>query len=143
MAARASETQKSAKKDYINTVGRRREASARVRLYRGKDENLVNGQVIGKYFPGKVMATKWKKPFELTGTFGKYYITAKVAGGGNSGQLDAVVHATSKAFSALDPEKFRTPLKNAVLLSRDSRVRERRMVGTGGRARKQKQSPKR
>lgn len=130
-------------KDYVYAVGRRREASARVRLYKGKKESTVNQVVIGKYFPGKVSATHWQMPFALTGTVGKYFISAKVGGGGKNGQLEAVVHATAKAFVKMDPKAFRDELKKAGLLTRDARKKERRMVGTGGRARKQKQSPKR
>jgi small subunit ribosomal protein S9 len=143
MAAKASKTLKKTKKNYTSAVGRRREASARVRLYKGSKESTVNEQVIGKYFPGKVMAVLWQKPFEVTGTAGKYYITAKVVGGGKNGQLEAVVNGIAKAMSSLDRDKFRSSLKTAGLLTRDARKRERRMVGTGGRARKQKQSPKR
>ena len=149
MAAGASKTLKTkvktskAKKDYTSAVGRRRTASARVRLYKGDKESTVNGDVIGKYFSGSVMSVLWKKPFELTETSGKYYVTAKVSGGGKNGQLEAVVHGIARAFVSLDSDKFRTPLKTAGLLTRDARKRERRMVGTGGRARKQKQSPKR
>lgn len=130
-------------RDYTYAVGRRRSASARVRLFKGTKESLVNDHVIGKYFPGIVMTTVWKKPFELTETSGKYYVTAKVVGGGKEGQLDAVVHGIARAFSLLDAKKFRAPLKKAGLLTRDARKKERRMVGTGGKARKQKQSPKR
>jgi len=134
---------KKTKKNYVYAVGRRRRASARVRLYRGKEENLVNNLVIGKYFPGEAMRTKWQMPFKLTDTLDKYYVTVKVVGGGKKGQLDAVAHATAKAFAELKPEKYREILKKAGLLTRDSRIRERRKVGTGGKARRQKQSPKR
>lgn len=131
------------KVDYVYAVGRRKTATARVRLYKGRKENLVNEVVIGKYFPGAVMTSLWQKPFSLTNTTGKYYITAKVAGGGKDGQLAAVVHGLARALTKASPEKFRSVLKKEGLLTRDSRSRERRMVGTGGRARKQKQSPKR
>lgn len=131
------------KTDYIYAVGRRKSATARIRLYKGNKENLVNGEVIGKYFPGKLMAALWQKPFEITKTTGKYYFTARVLGGGKPGQLTAVIHGVARAFTKLNSEKFRTILKKEKLLSRDPRERERRMVGTGGRARKQKQSPKR
>ena len=137
----AKQTKSKAK--YTYAVGRRRSASARVRLFKGKQESLVNDQVIGQYFPGKIMRVAWQKPFELTDTLGKYYITVKVVGGGKNGQLDAVVHGTARALSELDREKYRAPLKSAGLLTRDARIRERRKVGTGGRARRQKQSPKR
>lgn len=142
MAAKETKTSKTVKKDYVYAVGRRREASSRVRLFKGSKESTVNDQVIGKYFPGKVNAVMWQKPFEVTGTSGKYFTTAKVEGGGKNGQLDAVIHGIARALAASD-EKFRIPLKKAGLLTRDSRKKERRMVGTGGKARKQKQSPKR
>jgi small subunit ribosomal protein S9 len=130
-------------KDYTFAVARRREAVARVRLFKGSSENTVNGELVGKYFPGKVMTMQWQKPFEEAGVVGKFYFSAKVAGGGKEGQLTALAHGISKALVALNSEKFRSSLKKAGLLTRDSRIRERRMVGTGGRARKQKQSPKR
>ena len=139
----AKKTKASTPSKYTYAVGRRRSASARVRLHKGKDQNEVNGQPIGKYFPGKVMTDAWEQPFDLTDTKGKYYVTVKVSGGGKNGQLDATVHGIARAFSKLDKEKFRAPLKKAGLLTRDPRVRERRKPGTGGRARKQKQSPKR
>lgn len=134
---------KKAKKDYIYAVGRRRVASARVRLYKGKKESLVNGKLIGEYFPGEVMRIRWTKPFEVAGVFEKYYVTVKVEGGGKWGQLDAVVHGISRALAKADPEKFRAVIKKEGLLTRDHRKRERRMVGTGGKARRKKQSPKR
>ena len=134
---------KKAKKDYTYAVGRRKTSSARIRLFKGKKESLVNGEVIGKYFAGEISRSKWQKPFELTNTLGKYYITAVVVGGGKKGQLEATVHGISRAFSKLDSEKFRKLLKDDGLLTRDSRKRQRRMVGTGGKARRKKQSPKR
>lgn len=137
------ETKKKSTKKYTYAVGRRRSASARVRLHKGTEQNEVNGMPIGKYFPGKVMADAWESPFEITNTKGKYYVTVKVLGGGKQGQLEAVVHGIARAFAKLDEETFRAPLKKAGLLTRDARIRERRKPGTGGRARKQKQSPKR
>jgi len=67
----------------------------------------------------------------------------KVAGGGNSGQLDAMIQGIARALSAIDTGKFRPILKTSGLLTRDARIRQRRMVGTGGKARRAKQSPKR
>ncbi len=132
-----------AKKGYTYAVGRRRSSSARVRLFKGKKQHEVNELPIGKYFPGKIMQVKWEMPFSLTGTLGKYYVTVRVVGGGKEGQLDAVVHGISKVLAELDRDKYRGVLKKAGLLTRDSRKRQRRMVGTGGKARRQKQSPKR
>lgn len=131
------------KNNFTYASGRRKSASARVRLHKGEGQNMVNGKVIGEYFPGEIARVAWSKPFELTETTGKYYVTAKVAGGGKAAQLTAVVHGIARALSALNADKYRKAVKKAGLLTRDSRARERRMVGTGGRARKQKQSPKR
>ncbi|HEX6977017.1 MAG TPA: 30S ribosomal protein S9 [Patescibacteria group bacterium] len=131
------------KKNYSYAVGRRRESSARVRVFRGSGDNMVNGMVIGKYFEGDVARHYWNKPFEILEVEGKYYATAKVVGGGKNGQLDAFVLGLSRALSKIKPDKYRTPLKKAGLLSSDPRIRERRKVGTGGRARRKKQSPKR
>lgn len=129
--------------NYTYAVGRRRSASARVRLYKGKDQHEVNGKPIGEYFPGVIMKSKWEKPFELTDTLGKYFVTVKVVGGGKEGQLDAVVHGIARTLNELDREKYRISLKRAGLLTRDARKKERRKVGTGGKARRKKQSPKR
>lgn len=130
-------------KEYFYASGRRRSSSARVRVYKGTGENTVNGQLVGKYFPGEVMRSVWQKPFDLTQTFGKYYFTAKVMGGGKNGQLDAVAHATAKALVKIDSEKNKLALRKSGLLTRDPRIRERRKVNTGGKARRAKQSPKR
>ena len=128
---------------YKRQAGRRRTSSSRVRLFKGKGQSLVNGIPISEYFPGKVDETKWMAPFELTDTQGKFYVTIKVVGGGKQGQLDASVHGIAKTYDVLDSEKYRQPLKKAGLLTRDARIRERRKVGTGGKARRAKQSPKR
>lgn len=134
---------KKAKKNYTYSVGRRRSASARVRLFRGKGESTVNGLMLEKYFPGVVAQDKWQKPFQVIDEVDKFYFSAKVLGGGKEGQLDAVVLGVARALSKLEEEKYRIPLKKAGLLTRDARIRERRKVGTGGRARRKKQSPKR
>ncbi|MBU0997921.1 30S ribosomal protein S9 [Patescibacteria group bacterium] len=129
--------------NYTYAVGRRRSASARIRLFHGKGKNIVNEMPLEKYFPGVVNKSKWSKPFGVTETSDKYYFSAKVVGGGKQGQLDAVVHGLSKALAKVKPDKFRIPLKKVGLLTRDSRIRERRKIGMGGKARRKKQSPKR
>lgn len=121
---------------------RRRRATARIRLIEGKGDSMVNDVLVGKYFPGEVLTNMWQRPFSLTETLGKYHFTAKVVGGGKKGQLDAVIHGIAKALSKLDANQ-RLTLKKAGLLTRDARKRERRKVGTGGKARRAKQSPKR
>jgi len=129
--------------DFVYAVGRRKTATARVRLFKKSGDMLVNGSAVGKYFQGEVAGVNYMKPFEITGTVGKFSYTAKVEGSGKMAQLDAVVHGLSRALSKADPETFRGALKKAGLLTRDARMKESRKVGKGGSARRTKQSPKR
>ena len=129
--------------DYMYGVGRRKEASARVRLYHGKGENTVNGMLASKYFEGAVAKKAIERPFGATETSDKYYFSAKVVGGGKEAQLTALVLAIARSLVKASIEKFRSPLKKLGLLTRDSRIRQRRMVGMGGKSRRKKQSPKR
>jgi small subunit ribosomal protein S9 len=129
-------------KNYIFAVGRRKQSVARVRLFTGKGESSVNGQPSGKYFPGAVNEQLFAMPFKVVDGSEKYYITVKVVGGGKHGQLEATQHGVGRALLKANIE-FKDALRAANLLTRDPRVRERRKVGTGGRARRQKQSPKR
>lgn len=134
---------KTKKIDYIFGVGRRKESSARARLYRGKGESTVNGMPASKYFPGELAAKLIAKPFGVTEASDKYYFSAKVAGGGKEGQLGALSLAISRTLVKVAPDKNKLVLKKLDLLTRDSRIRQRRMVGKGGKARRGKQSPKR
>jgi small subunit ribosomal protein S9 len=127
----------------VQAVGRRKSAIARVRLAPGSAPITVNGQPISDYFPGPINQKLYQKPFELTQTQGKYTGTIKVQGGGTASQLQAIVHGIAKALQSPEGSEFRSPLKKAGLLTRDARVRERRKMGQGGRARARKQSPKR
>lgn len=130
-------------KNYTQSVGRRKEAIARVRVMVGEGPTMVNGKPIGEYFKGEISQKKYQAPFEITKTMGKYRATVKVVGGGFSSQLGAVVHGLARALEKTDKENFRGLLKTAGLLTRDPRARERRKMGQGGRARAKKQSPKR
>lgn len=134
---------KTKKVDFIYGVGKRRTSSARVRLYRGKGESTVNEKPAGKYFDGKVAEKALAKPFGVTETSEKYYFSARVVGGGKNGQLEAVVLGIARALVKVSSEKFRPLLRKVGLLTRDSRERQRRMVGMGGKSRRKKQSPKR
>jgi small subunit ribosomal protein S9 len=134
---------KTKKIDYIFGVGRRKGATARVRLYRGKAENTVNGMPAAQYFPGEVAGKAMAKPFGATETSDKYYFSAKVAGGGKEGQLNALSLGLSRTLVKVSPDKNKLVLKKLDLLTRDSRIRQRRMVGKGGKSRRAKQSPKR
>ena len=127
---------------YINAHGRRKEAVARVRLFSGKGETLVNGKPIEIYFPTEISKLKYQKPYELTKTLGKYFTTIKVRGSGKNSQLEAIVHGISRALVEAE-SSLRPILKRAGLLRRDPRVKERRKYGLAQKARKGKQSPKR
>jgi|SRR3989344_2790969 len=149
------EEPKIAKKDCICAVGRRREAVARVRIYSEKNSLLlnemtlkkgdiiVNNLPIEKYFGGEVAKATYLEPLRITNTLNKFIVTIRILGGGKSGQLEAVVHGLSRALSELDRASFRPVLKKRGFLTRDSRTRERRKVGMGGKARRKRQSPKR
>lgn len=156
MTAQQTTPKKQVKKEYVYAIGRQKEAVARVRLYAHvkedakwgetpikKEQILVNAIPVEEYFPGPRAKAQYMQPLVITETFSKYAITVKVVGGGKNGQLDAMTKGIARALSALDPQKFRTSLKTVGLLTRDARVRERRKVGTGGKARRKKQSPKR
>lgn len=135
--------QKTAKKDFISSLGRRKTATARVRLYLKPGPILVNDTPVEHYFPGEINQTRYLSPLRLTSTADKFSATIKVSGSGKTGQLEAIVHGLSRALSKYDRDSYHQPLKAAGFLTRDSRAKERRKVGTGGKARRQKQSPKR
>jgi small subunit ribosomal protein S9 len=130
-------------KPFVFAVGRRKTAIARVRLYSGKGETLVNSKPIGEYFPGEASRAEYLKPLEVTNTLGKYYATIIARGSGKFAQLGAVVLGLSRALDKENHELFHPLLKKEKLLTRDPRARERRKPGQMGRARKKKQSPKR
>lgn len=145
-----AEIKKTKASNVTHTVGRRKTAIARVRLYSKTSvpgmegvQLSVNGKDAAVYFGGNANAAAYRRPFTLTETLNKFSASVLVTGGGIASQLDAVVHGVARALAELDREKFRPTLKAAGLLTRDSRKRERRKIGTGGKARRAKQSPKR
>ena len=131
------------KAKFTYAVGRRKTASARVRLFVGKGETMVNKLPIDEYFPGETAKKIYNQPFEVCEVVGDYYATIRVVGSGKHSQLEATVHGIARALDKLNSESFHEPLKKQGLLTRDSRRRERRKPGLGGRARHRKQSPKR
>lgn len=131
------------KTKYVEGIGHRKVASARVRIYEGQGDFVVNDLLVSEYFSSiKNAPAIYMKPFELTGTKGKFAVSAKVAGSGISSQLDALLNGLAKALVTFNPD-FRTFLKPAGLLKRDDRMKETRKIGTGGKARRKRQSPKR
>lgn len=134
---------KKAKNDStISTVGRRKEAIARIRLTSGNGQITVNGKPIVEYFSGPIHQKIYQKPFEVTKSLGKYSVSVKVEGGGVVSQLGATVHGIARALSKVD-QNLKTALKKEGFLTRDARVKERRKYGHAGKARAKKQSPKR
>jgi small subunit ribosomal protein S9 len=129
--------------EYIVAVGRRKVASARIRLYRGKGQSMVNGKPMHEYFASvDPLNVFTKKPFIVTDTLNQFYAVVKVVGSGLRSQIDASLHGISRALVKADAT-HKDALRKAGLLTRDSRMKESRKIGTGGKARRQKQSPKR
>jgi small subunit ribosomal protein S9 len=128
--------------DYIATVGRRKTAIARVRLYRGSGDAQVNGKAFETFFDSSIDRNVVCAPLFVTGTDKSVYFTAKVVGGGTKGQAQAISHGISRALVKLS-EEHKTLLRKKGLITRDPRMRETRKIGTGGKARRAKQSPKR
>lgn len=126
----------------ISTVGRRKEAIARVRITPGQGTISVNGKPITEYFSGAIFQKIYPRPLEITKTLNKYTISAKVEGGGQVSQMGAVIHGIARAIAEAEPE-LRGTLKKEGFLTRDARVKERRKYGNAQKARAKKQSPKR
>ncbi len=121
--------------------GRRKEATAVVRLTKGKGTLTVNKKNIDEYFGRDVAKMIIRQPLVLTNNEKTYDIDIKVQGGGSFGQAGAIRLAISKALIEINPE-FRSELKKAGYLTRDSRVKERKKVGLK-KARKSPQFSKR
>tara|TARA_B100000965_G_scaffold248564_1_gene208815 strand:- start:331 stop:711 length:381 start_codon:yes stop_codon:yes gene_type:complete len=121
--------------------GRRKEATAVIRLKKGTGVVTVNKKSIDEYFGRDVAKMIVRQPLVLTKNAEKFDVDAKVQGGGSFGQAGAIRLAISKALLEEDPE-LRGELKKAGYLTRDSRVKERKKVGLK-KARKSPQFSKR
>jgi len=128
---------------YYEGLGRRKEATARVRLHTGGAGNtfVVNDKASEEYFSREVDLHQVNKPFRVTGTEGRFDITVKVNGGGVTGQADAVQLGIARALLKADPD-YRQKLRQYGLLTRDARAKERKKPGLK-RARKAPQYTKR
>ena len=109
-------------------TGKRKDAVARVWVKQGPGNITVNGKDHTAYFARPVLRMVLSQPFQVTERVGQYDIVCTVAGGGLSGQAGAVRHGLSKALSLREPE-LRGVLKKAGMLTRDSRVVERKKYG--------------
>jgi len=123
-------------------TGRRKTAVARVRLIPGEGSMVINGRTPEEHFGGVLSDSQLFLPFRVTGTEGRYNVTIKVEGGGVTGQAGAIRHGVARALLQSDPESFRLPLRQAGLLPRDPRMKERKKYGLK-RARKAPQYTKR
>jgi small subunit ribosomal protein S9 len=126
---------------YIYGTGRRKEAIARVRLLPGDGSIVVNGKDAEEYFGGTNAMAQLRLPFRVTETEGRYAASVLVAGGGVTGQAGAIRHGIARALLSAHPDA-RAALREAGLLTRDPRAKERKKYGLK-RARKAPQYTKR
>jgi small subunit ribosomal protein S9 len=110
------------------TVGRRKEAVARVRLVPGTGEIKVNGRTLENYFPNKVHQQLIREPFVTLEKEGQYDVIATIRGGGITGQAGALRLGIARALIDINLED-RPPLKKAGFLTRDPRAKERKKYG--------------
>lgn len=142
---------------YYEAIGRRKRSVAIVRLYiLNKEKSVlisddlkikageiyINSKPLDKVFSEKYKQDFLRMPLKKTNNEDRFAISIKVSGGGINGQLEAIVHGLSRALVLVDKE-YKPILKKLGFLTRDPREKERRKVGTGGKARREKQSPKR
>lgn len=114
--------------EVINALGRRKEASARVFLVPGTGNIEVNGRTIDTYFPTEAQRITIRKVFDIAELLRKYDIRANITGGGKSGQAGALRLGIARAAVKVDPS-IKKSLKTAGLLTRDSRMKERKKYG--------------
>lgn len=127
---------------YYQGTGRRKTATARVRLFPGGSGNItINDRAVEEYFCRRRDITVTREAMQVTATEEKFDVTVKVLGGGLSGQSGAVRHGIARALVEADPE-LRPTLRQAGFLTRDPRAKERKKPGLK-RARKAPQYTKR
>lgn len=117
-----------AKEQYYGT-GRRKSSVARVRLVPGNGNITINGRTIDEYFGLDTLKVIVRQPLELTKTTDKFDVLVNVQGGGFTGQAGAIRHGISRALLEVDTDAYRTDLKSAGFLTRDSRMKERKKYG--------------
>jgi small subunit ribosomal protein S9 len=127
---------------FFHGTGRRKTAVARVRLIPGEGEIVVNGRSLQQHFGNAIPEGELRLPFRVTGTEGRFNALIKVEGGGVTGQAGAIRHGIARALLMVDPDGNRVPLRQAGLLTRDPRMKERKKYGLK-RARKAPQYTKR
>ncbi len=114
-----------------NATGRRKRSIARVVITPGTGRIMVNDRDVDTYFPRETLRMIIRQPLQVTGTVGKYDISANVLGGGLSGQAGALRHGISRALVVADSD-LKTKLKKEGLMTRDPREVERKKFGQKG-----------
>jgi small subunit ribosomal protein S9 len=112
-------------------TGKRKSAVARVWMWPGDGKITINKHPLDDYVKRETAKMVVRQPLEVTETLGKYDIYVNVRGGGISGQAGAIKHGISKALLEINPD-FRSVLKKAGFLTRDSRIKERKKYGQAG-----------
>ncbi|OHE87597.1 MAG: 30S ribosomal protein S9 [Verrucomicrobia bacterium RIFCSPLOWO2_12_FULL_64_8] len=130
-----------AEQTVFSATGRRKSATARVRLVPGNGKLLVNGREFGSYFNHENFAKQAYAPLLTVELRDKFDVSVNVTGGGIGGQAGAVAHGIARALQKFNAE-LRPPLKKAGHLKRDPREKERKKAGQPG-ARKRFQFSKR
>jgi small subunit ribosomal protein S9 len=131
-----------AAQNYFYALGRRKSATARVRLQSGKGNIVVNKKPVTEYFgDSKQLLAELQRPFGTLEIENKFDISVVVSGGGHAGQADAIRLGIAKALVLLNGD-YKATLRRAELLGRDPREKERKKFGLKG-ARKQRQFTKR
>ena len=132
---------KKVKSFQVISTGRRKKSIARVRLMPGTGKCTVNGREMKEYLQTDILLLVARQPLDLTNTADKYDIVARVNGGGIAGQAGALCHGIARALVKVD-EMLKPEIKKAGLLTRDSRMKERKKYGLK-KARKASQFSKR
>jgi len=114
--------------EIINTIGRRKTSIARVYVKPGKGQIIVNERELNDYFQSEILQTTVKQALTLLKADGQYDVTVNVEGGGNKGQAEAIRLGIARALVTINTEN-RPPLKKEGLLTRDSRMVERKKPG--------------
>ena len=112
---------------YTYAIGRRKTATAQVRLFSGKGDSLVNEKPLKEYVTRADLLSLVHTPLKAAG-LGDFYFTVKVVGSGESAQAQAIAHGISRALVEIDPS-VKTVLREAGLLTRDARKVERKKPG--------------
>lgn len=118
-------------KPYFYGTGRRKKSVARVRVYPGTGNIIINDREIDDYFGLETLKLIVRQPLALTDTTDKFDIICRVVGGGVTGQAGAIRHGLSRALLQFD-ENLRPTLKKAGFLTRDPRMKERKKYGLKG-----------